>query len=478
VSATRNRWLVAGTLALVAVCVWVAFARLHESPEPLSPRFSESEPGAAPASSPLDPESAPVPGIAPTRHAASAAGKGAALGPGRLRIRALDARTGALLDRVQVRAASPTRFAERSSEFGTTVVELTLTAGTYSLLVSCRGYEPAELPPLAIAAGAEVEPEPLTLQPAAARIGGAVRVGYGPERRLLAELLGSGRCPCADCGEPFGREAASVAARNSAWMRADPCPRCGYAIGSSRCELRPDGSFGFENLCGGNYTLRLMDAGERTVGVPQTLELRPCESRAVELVAPFLRAVELELLDADGSSLASEWAARLGGKGTEAEESELVIVEVVRDTGGLDFECLFRSGETCVGKATLVPPLPLGARGGGVSVGSSGHHGHRPGKQRAGVDDRERLPDETLRPESPAPAIPPPELHVRFDAQGLVRFEPLPSLPLVLALSCGAFGVDIEIPASVETTRVRAELTGKGTGIRTYREFEARTLAH
>ncbi len=375
---------------------------------------------------------------------------------GTLELRAVDARTGAPLQSLRVRLASSTRLADRLSAPGSAELRLTLTPGSYSLLALSPGYEPLELSPLGVVAGQTLAPEPLRMRAASARVAGFATGDLRPERGLQAELFGDGRSPCAQCPGGGG---------------SDPCPACGYALEASRRTLGADGPFAFEHLLAGSYALRLVDAEQRTIGAAQALELREGQDLRLDLAAPALRTLEVELLDTDGRSLAGEWGRRVRAQAAAADDvfSELVVT----DSSGRapEFTCTFRSGERSIAETALeVPEPPDGAQRGytAVSVSSGGHA--RVGSARpTSLDDRPRAPFEALRPESRAPVIEATPVRASVGEDGLARFEPLPATELLLELSSGPFAARTTIPPSSATTRVQARLRADAG---TYAEFE------
>ncbi len=377
-------------------------------------------------------------------------------GAGTLELSAVDARTGAPLASLRVRVASSTRLADRRSAPGSAQLRLTLTPGSYSLLAFSPGYEPLELSPLGVVAGQTLAPDPLRMRAASARVAGFATGDLRPERGLQVELLGDGRSPCAQCPAGGG---------------SDPCPACGYALEASRRTLGLDGPFAFEHLLGGSYALRLVDAEKRTIGLPQSFELREGQDLRLELAAPALRTLEVELIDTDGRSLAGEWGRRVRAQAAAADDvfSELVVT----DSSELspDFVCTFHSGALRIAETQLVvPEPPSGVQRGYtmVRVASGGHA--RLGTARPdGLDDRPRAPSEALRPESRAPVIEATPLRASVGADGLARFEPLPETELLLEMSSGPFAARATIPPSTRTARVQARLRADAG---TYAEFE------
>jgi hypothetical protein len=200
----------------------------------------------------------------------------------------------------------------------------------------------------------------------------------------------------------------------------------------------------------------------------------------VDLAAAALRTLELELLDADGRSLAPEWGRRVRGR--PADDGFPLEIEIQgADSPPPEFECAFRSGETCIARGRLASPEPLDsprrayAIGMGRAISCRGAIGRRAGS----VDDRARPSSEALRPATQAPQIEPAQLHVWVGEDGLGHFEPLPEFESTLELACGAFRASVAIPAARGTTRVRAALTRSAdSSERTFLEYEDARLRH
>lgn len=397
---------------------------------------------------------------------------------GRLVVRAIDAQSGAPIDRLRLRAASETRLADRVSERGSAELQLMLTPGAYTLLALARGYEPLEVPGVQVAAGVTAAVQTLRLREGSARVLGLVR---GDPQDLHVELLGDGRRPCALCLDVPTSAHSTLEDRDAAWERAEPCPSCGFAAAATRRPIARDGRFAFERLVSGRYTLRLVDAEERTRGLPRTLELHAGEALALEFEDTQPRTIELELLDCDGSSLAREWAARLRSPAPPEDDDAIELVVEESEGHPVRFECSFRSGELLVARSALVPPRPLDAPPGAyTSIGAGrSFSGRKTGVEvRSGLDDRRRGNSEPLRPESPAPPIEPAHVESHVDSQGLACFERLPPSALVLELASGPFTATVEIPSSAGRTRVRAQLkrpAGEKREMGTLREYEAGT---
>lgn len=406
--------------------------------------------------------------------------------PGYLSISAIDANTRAFVDRFRVRAASVARLADEQSDQGSATLDLTLTPGAYSLLVSAQGYEPTELPPVQVPAGETITLDPVALTRGTARIAGTV-TGTGWCADLRVELLGEGRRPCSAC--QFGADPAhpDMPAPSLAWTRAEPCPTCGYAAKSSLLLVQGGGfvrgsGFTFENLASGPYVMRLVDAQRPILGTSKAIVLHEAESLQVELEFIGRRIVRAEIIDTDGTSLATEWATRRRGRHRKDADSgdgsalELTVGEPPR------FECAFRAEDACLARASFVPPAPLGPLKQHPSPFGS-RRLQRGGKQKT-IDDRPRASSEPLRPEQQSPTFGPPLVSSMVDDDGLVMFGSVPELVLTLDMQCESFVATVGIPASREETRVRVQLTNKtkappsaGTEdtnrTRTFREFYA-----
>ncbi|MBK7641887.1 MAG: hypothetical protein IPJ19_02380 [Planctomycetes bacterium] len=353
-------------------------------------------------------------------------------------MRAVDARTGELLDRVRVRAASATRIADREATSGGDL-QLQLTPGRYELLLLSRGYEPLALVPVELA-------------PATTRA--------LPESRLRegsARVLGFVR------GDPSGLQ-----------VEFTTCPRCGYSKTATLRPLEADGRFDLSGLAGGPYVLRLVDSRRTTVGMAQSFTLGEGQVFTLDLDGAF-RRLAIEVLDVDGYSLSAEWASRLAARPPEQRE-----VEVVEVVGGpsLRFECTFRSREGGFASSEFEAPTHPGV------FSASGHHGVRVGfsGRRLGgggshVDDRPRAPTDELAPRTPAPNVPPTVLEAHLGEDGCACFEPLSTCPWTLELHCGPYHATLEIPAGSEAARLQARLALDTLGdepAQTFLEWEAR----
>jgi hypothetical protein len=395
-----------------------------------------------------------------------AASERAAPSAGRIRVSAVDARTGAPLLGIRVRAASVRRVADRTSDRNSSAIELTLTPDTYALLVLARGYEPAELPPVQVARDQTVALDPVPLRAGGARILGVVTGDLRPGDLPWVELSGDGRSPCADC------------APTADTPHATRCTVCGYAAQSSRRRIPPSGVFTFERLAGGPYAIRLIDAQERTIGLAKCLDLRAEEALPVELEFVAPRAVRVELIDTDGRSLASEWAARVRAAAAAGGDDGSEIVFVESSTPSTEFHCAFRLGDRRLVQSDFTPPPPPSLTAGtriGVGVAAFSSRRLSSGLRKE-LDDRPRRSSETLQIEARVPSLEPDTVAVDVDAEGFVVFDPVPSFTLTLEMRCGPFTVTAPVPASAATTLVRARLrraSDPEEGDGTFLEFEA-----
>ncbi|HEV8112107.1 MAG TPA: carboxypeptidase-like regulatory domain-containing protein [Planctomycetota bacterium] len=383
---------------------------------------------------------------------------------GRIRVSAVDAQTGAPLLGIRVRAASAARVADRTSDRNGSAIELTLTPDTYALLVLARGYEPAELPPIQVARDQTVTLDPVPLRAGGARILGVVTGDLRPGDLPWVELSGEGRSPCADC------------APTADTPHATRCTVCGYAAQSSRRRIPPSGVFSFERLACGPYAIRLIDARERTIGLAKRLDLRAEEALPVELEFVAPRAVGVELIDTDGRSLASEWAARVRAAAAAADDDGSEIVFVESSKPSTEFHCVFRLGDRRLVQSDFTPPPPPSLTA-GTSIGVAAFSSRKLSSgARKELDDRPRRSSETLRIEPRVPSLEPDTVAVDVDAEGFVVFDPVPSFTLTLEMRCGPFTATAPVPASAATTLVRARLrraSDPEEGDGTFLEFEA-----
>jgi len=453
----RKRWSLLVLLAVAACVVGLAialFRPLEHASAALAPSADETSAAKPRSTSALEGEpSAASEGRQSAPSSAEEPGPPMQPGLAKLRLRAVDAQSGALLDSVRVRAASSTRFADREAP-GSGQIELTLTPGSYTLCVFSRGYEPVELAAVELSAGARVTLDPVRMSAGSARIDGFAR---GDPAGLRVELLGEGRRPCPQCLDAPG--VSNAAERDGAWRRETPCAACGYSARVSLLALAPDGRFHFEGLLAGRYSLRLVDVELHTVGLPQSFELHPGEVLALECEAGQ-QTIELELVDVDGTSLARVWGRRMNAAALPEGEALPEFESIDSGASAREFACSFHAGEIGIARSSLVPPTPPGVASGsgGTSIGV-GFHGRKQGGGRAnGSDDRPREKSDALRPEALAPTVPVPTISCAVGGDGLARFDPVPAIALSLELSCGPYHATLELPAAKGRQRVRARL--------------------
>jgi hypothetical protein len=376
---------------------------------------------------------------------------------GRLVIRAIDASTLEPLYRFRARVGSEARIADRRSDAGSGEIRFALTPGTYSVVVLSNGFEPTELPPVRVVQDQTVQPDPVRLSAGSARISGSVTGDLPSDPALWAELVGEGRRPCVHCSA--GSDSAGTGVQDSkAWMRENACPVCGFSARTSNLPVDRAGQFTFQDLAGGPYAIRLTDRHGQTVGTPQFVELHVAESLLVHMESAGSRTVRIELLDTDGTSLAKPWAARLGARQPvdDASSTERALVEFTEQR--IEFQCVFRQGETCLARSSFSPPeVEPVARTWASAFGS----------RRLGVgarrvlDDRPRHHAEALWPEPSKPGIEPTTLSAVVDPDGLARIEGVPSLALILKVDCDPFEGEVPIPSALGVAAVRVQLKCK-----------------
>ncbi len=393
---------------------------------------------------------------------------------GRLHVRAVDAATRIALDRIRVRVTSKMRFADRESGRGGFEVGLTLTPGAYALAVLVPGYEPMEVPEVRVAEGERVELATVEMRAGSARILGSVGRSVQPEEELHVEMLGDGRRPCASCAARFDATVSKVdgytiVALDSPLAPVDrdaPCAQCGYGPQSSCLRVGPAGTFAFLHLASGPYALRLLDGLNRNVGVPVAVQLREAEIQRVDIDAPLLRDVRVEVIDTDGAPLALEWAA-IASDG----DLSFTVVEGVRD---LPWTCAFLTPERRI--ATKGFSTPTKAAYATSRVGAFGGRKLGSGARRRTVDDRAIREGDLLLPFPRMPEFEIRPIQSRIDADGLVVFEALPDCELTLEMRCSGFGASVMVPASAEVAHVRARLGLAATddsGVATFRALDA-----
>ena len=448
--------LAIGLLALVAWLVWTSIgsgrtsrravgasassATSNAIGDRLSPSDSErtftvvESPDAALARAPVVPASTPI----VTR-----------LGPasmdwnvGHLVVSAVDAATNETLPFVGARCVNDKRLADEFSKDPSGEIDLPLSSGVYSILVSARGYESGELPDALVIAGKTNRLEPARLRAGEGRIEVDVAGAAADGRKLLAELIGMGRHPCARCAEAEGPDAgADVAAR--AWQRADPCRSCGFARDRSRLPLQYGAYAEFADLASGSYALRIIDERGFSQSEPRDLLLRAGDSARVAFDLASQRTVRVECLDVDGGSLSEVWRLRLA----EPEQEEGFRVVPI----SLSFS---DAAGACIATAKLVPPAPHH----GVWAFTSWRGGtalHR----RPSFVDRARQPGEELQPQPTPAKFGIPEIACDVEHDGLARVGPLPSAVVAVHATAALFVADASVPESSDalvTLRLRS----------------------
>ena len=401
--------------------------------------------------------------VARTFHAAAFRTEQRFAPGGFLRVRAIDAETKEPLVKIRVRAASPTRIADRESDPATGEVVFRISPDEYSVLVMSDGYEPTEVEGVKIAADADVTLEPVALRFGSARILGVVN-GTKPDSSFEVELRGVGRRRCDRCPSEPDRH----------------CTHCGYAQASTRVRVDSAGAFLFDRLAGGTYAVQLLESSGRAVALAVHVRVPSHESVPVELEAASTRTVRVEIVDTDGQSLAPEWARRTLAVSRLDIETEFQLGAFEFRHNPVHFECTFRDGDLVVARADFEPPrdrLGFGIRAMGSRIDFGlGRH------DLSGIDDRSRGETEDLRPDDPGPPIEPLGVSAGFDRGGIVSLEGVPATALTLELASGPFIGSASIPSSRESTRVQVRLTrvapdlsdsDPAQGARTYREFEA-----
>lgn len=405
-------------------------------------------------------------------------------GVGHLRVRAVDAETGSLVQRIRVRAMNDSRLADRSSERDGEAVEVTLSPGTYSILVMAKGYESSELPAQSIEAGKTMTLDSVALHPGSAKVLGTVTGDTWTPDTLWVELVGEGRRPCPACVDVPSPASKQPPTHGQRWSKSDYCSRCGYAKPSSRLAVPPDGRFEFEHLTSGPYAVRLMDVEERTLCDPKSVDLDIGQSLPIEIRFGAPRRVRVEIVDTDGASLAPEWAARLRNQAAN-DETETLRQVVDRAVQPLEFDCQFRTEHLRIGSSTFTPPTPDAT---GIFVSGVGAFGARKlgTGGRRDRDDRPREKKDALRPEIAPAKVSTGYYPSAVDPDGTVHFESVPSLELSLRMTCGGFSATVEIPSARDEVRLQALLHSSGeqktstaepsADPRTYREYEARRM--
>lgn len=376
--------------------------------------------------------------------------------PARLVVRAVDAVTREELDRVRVRAASADRIADRTVGPGQTEVSLSLTPGAYSPLVLVPGYEPVELDVVRVDAGTEVG---LTAE---LRRGRASIVGLAIGSALVkhAELTGSGRHPCDRCaelGDSTGAGGQRDVRRADGWNRTTPCTHCGFAAAFTRVPVGLGGTFEFVGLGSGTYALRLTDDRGHGDGAPLLAVLSEAERLRVELSAPMLRDVLVDVIDVDGLSLGAAWGANVRDLASN-DETDVVSFEGDAVARELVWRFAVFEGTEFFGRGEFSTPTRAG-----ISIGRVVAFGGRKFGT-SGRDDRGRRAGEELRPPAEVPKFPEVILASNVRADGLVQIEGVPARELTIRLTCEPFLVTVTVPDSMATTTVGARLERMADG--------------
>ena len=374
------------------------------------------------ARAPVVPESAAVASWSSSRATPNA-------NVGHLVVRGVDAATNEPLHSIGVRCVSETRLADELAQ-AASEIDLALSAGTYSILVSARGYESIELPEARVKAG-----ETLRLPPARLRAGdGRIEVdvfGVPPGGRgLFVELIGTGRNPCGRCGESRGAGADGSDRVARAWQRSDACPSCGFARDRSRLSLAYGAYAEFAGLASGSYALRVTDNRGFSCCEPRSLVLRAGGVGRVAFDLSSPRTVRLECVDVNGRSLAEEMRQRLAEPAKAEAEGFVEIVPI-----SLSFS---DATGACVATAGLFPPAPRNA----AWIAHSAGVGRAVRATRTPFVDRARLPGEELRPPPTPPDFGIPKVACDVELDGLARVGPLPSSALALRAPAGRVDFD------------------------------------
>jgi hypothetical protein len=346
----------------------------------------------------------------------------------------------------RARVASETRFADESGDGTGRDLELRLTPGTYSTVIFSPGYETVELPPVAISRGETVRIPRVELQPGTGRIVGSVIGDVSPDRKFTVELLGGGRHPCARCAQ-LAYSAIDGATRPKpewAWDHTEPCSMCGFARDSSRLQVSTGDQFAFQNLASGCYALRLKESAQTTIGEERRILLAVGEVKSILFDISQTRAVMVELLDVDGSSLSRAWAGRrVKLRTTEG------VVSPVSYVGTSSVRFAFLENQRDIAQATFEPPAPrdLAVRPSAFGSRRLANLRSKPPSPPITVD-RARTAGDAMHPECGDPHFAASQLSCTIDANGVLRLEPLPLSPLELRVSMGTAAAAVAIPAS------------------------------
>jgi hypothetical protein len=264
--------------------------------------------------------------------------------------------------------------------------------------------------------------------------------GLPPTEAVSVQLAGSGRRPCDAC---------STDERASPWQRASACATCGYVAGCTTKRVDEQGLVSFDGLAHARFALRPVDGGGRALGEACELELAPGGTAGVELDASQSRALEIEVLDVDGTSMAPEWSERIA---REAAVDAISYDDFGVGQGGPStaFALEFRRAERLVARGEFRSPTAF------VSAFAS----RRIGTARARHDthDRARQPTDHLWPELPAPELPLVSVWGEVDERGIAVLRPLSTPELTLHARAEHFEGAATVPASRETTLVRLQM--------------------
>ena len=457
--------LAAAALLLAALCVLEFGSRAPAPNVESKPQPTLASERAADALASLDTarsetipprESGSDPAV-PAQVSVGASTTSTSTGPGQLVISAIDSDTRLPIARFYLRAVDGSKANELHSARGKTSLAISLLPGVYQLLVGAQGYEPSALPPVRVPPGETVTLDPVPLRAGDARVVGIVFGSRSIESGLRMELLGAGRRPCEKC--PLGANPSLPGKPDAdlAWGRAVPCSTCGYSAKSSVLFVPESGTATFQSLASGAYTLRLMSKQGKPIGTPTTVQLRAGETMPVELEYSPLRTLRVEILDTDGQSLATDWAARIRAK----HAGDVNAVNDASPEAALseppEFDCWFHSGGSWIAFSSFLPPDSSGGTGNPAT--SEGTRNAAAARKWDLFLNRARSLNQSLRPEERAPELEPSTLPAHIDEDGLLCLESVPSSALTLELTCRAFVVVIAVPPSSDPTPLRARLT-------------------
>jgi hypothetical protein len=393
------------------------------------------------------------------------------LAPGILALRAVDHSALGPLRWFAVSIASASRYASEHG-LGGVDLELPLTAGTYTVVVWAPGHEATELANVELTSGACTRIPLIELRPGSGRIHGQVIGNVSPEVRFNVELRGEGRHPCERCCGVDPKES------NGMLMRP-PCGECGFARNASILSVRAGDPFEFRNLASGNYVIRLSD-GDLTIGAPTEVTLAPNAVASVVLEASATRAVDVEMFDTNGVSLAEVWARRLQTNtptpGTDDEQPQL---------GTETMRIVFSADGAKVAHATFIPPEIVRQKS--TDPGEIAREKFEAGLREAMMEDMmsrlnsdAALIDEIAkrtatrerrivdRPRAAADRFPPASDKPQFQLSaainctmardGVLSVGPVPTRPLHIQVSTAHTSVETDVAESRDSTLVRMRL--------------------